>query len=182
MPRADSVRLRKTEHQTEKKMADPVPGPEDVFDVGRIRRLIRLMEQHDLAELNLKQEDRRIKLKRGVQPPLGSMFTAPHLPVPAAGDLADSSSDGSQDTEAETATYIKSPTIGTFYTKPNPDSESFVKVGDLVSSDTTVCIIEAMKVFNEIPASISGRIISVLVENEEPVEFGQPLFKVDKNT
>ena len=69
--------------------------------------------------------------------------------------------------------------VGTFYSKPNPESENFAKVGDLVTPETTVCIVEAMKVFNEIPAEISGRIVAVLVENEEPIEFGKPLFKVD---
>jgi acetyl-CoA carboxylase biotin carboxyl carrier protein len=74
---------------------------------------------------------------------------------------------------------IKSPMVGTFYTAPDPDSPAFVKVGDHVGPDTTVCIVEAMKVFNQIPAEASGRIIAVLVENGAPVEFGQPLFKVD---
>ncbi len=74
---------------------------------------------------------------------------------------------------------IKSPMVGTFFPAPSPDAPPFVKVGDHVGPDTTVCIIEAMKVFNEIPAEISGQIVAVLVENGEPVEFGQPLFKID---
>ena len=88
-------------------------------------------------------------------------------------------SEASPSKESENIVVIKSPMVGTFYGKPNPEAESFVKVGDLVSPDTTVCIVEAMKVFNEIPADLSGRIVAVLVENEEPVEFGKPLFKVD---
>ena len=74
---------------------------------------------------------------------------------------------------------IKSPIVGTFYSAPNPESPSYVKVGDHVGPETTVCIVEAMKVFNQIPAEVSGKIIAVLVENGQPVEFGQPLFKVD---
>ena len=74
---------------------------------------------------------------------------------------------------------IKSPMVGTFYAAPDPDSPPFVKVGDHVGPETTVCIVEAMKVFNQIPAEIAGRIIAVLAENGSPVEFGQPLFKVD---
>jgi acetyl-CoA carboxylase biotin carboxyl carrier protein len=74
---------------------------------------------------------------------------------------------------------IKSPMVGTFYSRPSPEADAFVKVGDHVSHDTTVCIIEAMKVFNEIPADVSGKIIAVLAENEEAVEYGKPLFKVD---
>ena len=74
---------------------------------------------------------------------------------------------------------IKSPMVGTFYAAPNPESPAYVKVGDHVGPETTVCIVEAMKVFNQIPAEVSGKIVAVLVENGEPVEFGQPLFKVD---
>ncbi len=69
--------------------------------------------------------------------------------------------------------------VGTFYTAPDPESPPFVRVGDHVGPETTVCIIEAMKVFNQIPAAVSGRIVAVLVENGEPVEYGQPLFRVD---
>ena len=74
---------------------------------------------------------------------------------------------------------IKSPIVGTFYTAPDPESPPYVKVGDHVGPETTVCLVEAMKVFNEIPAELSGKIVAVLVENGEPVEFGQAMFKVD---
>ena len=74
---------------------------------------------------------------------------------------------------------IKSPMVGTFYSAPDPESPPFVKVGDHVGPETTVCIVEAMKVFNQIPAEVAGRVIAVLAENGAPVEFGQPLFKVD---
>ncbi len=81
--------------------------------------------------------------------------------------------------EDENIVLIQSPMVGTFYTRANPDAEPFVKVGDQISPETTVCVIEAMKVFNEIPAEISGEIVAVLAENEEAVEYGKPLFKVD---
>ena len=74
---------------------------------------------------------------------------------------------------------IKSPIVGTFYAAPNPESQPFVKVGDHVGPETVICIVEAMKVFNQIPAEVAGRIVAVLAENGAPVEFGQPLFKVD---
>ena len=90
---------------------------------------------------------------------------------PAAADLPKAD-------EAHVA-VIKSPIVGTFYAAPNPESPAFVKVGDHVGPETTVCIVEAMKVFNQIPAEVSGKITTVLVENGQPVEFGQPLFKVD---
>jgi acetyl-CoA carboxylase biotin carboxyl carrier protein len=75
--------------------------------------------------------------------------------------------------------YIESPMVGTFYAKANPEAASFVKVGDRVNAETVVCIVEAMKVFNEIPAGCSGVVAAVLVENEEPVEYGKKLFKID---
>jgi acetyl-CoA carboxylase biotin carboxyl carrier protein len=81
--------------------------------------------------------------------------------------------------EGANIVVIKSPMVGTFYARPNPKSEVFVKVGDHVEPNTTVCIIEAMKVFNEIPAEVRGKIVAVLVEEDEAVDFGRPLFKVD---
>jgi acetyl-CoA carboxylase biotin carboxyl carrier protein len=93
------------------------------------------------------------------------MGAAPAAPKPAA--------------EPANIALIKSPMVGTFYGRSNPKAEPYVKVGDRVDTTTTVCIIEAMKVFNEIPAEVSGLVVSVLVDNGEPVEFGQPLFKID---
>jgi len=81
--------------------------------------------------------------------------------------------------EDENIVIVRSPMVGTFYSAPDPDSPPYVKVGDHVGPETTVCIIEAMKVFNQIPAESSGKIVAVLVENGEPVEYGQPLFKLD---
>ncbi len=79
----------------------------------------------------------------------------------------------------DSLTVIKSPIVGTFYSASGPDTEPFVKVGDHVGPESTVCIVEAMKVFNEIPAEVSGKVTAILVANGDPVEFGQPLFKVD---
>jgi acetyl-CoA carboxylase biotin carboxyl carrier protein len=75
--------------------------------------------------------------------------------------------------------YVRSPMVGTFYSRPNPKAEPYVRLGDLVSPESVVCVIEAMKVFNEIPAEVRGRVVAVLVDDEEPVEFGKPLFKVE---
>jgi acetyl-CoA carboxylase biotin carboxyl carrier protein len=161
-------------------MADDAPISGDVFDVDRITRLIELMKAHDLAEVNLKQGEQQIQLKRGgavpampalaaAPPPLAGSAPAPPPPLPREADqVAD-----------KNIVEIKSPMVGTFYTKPSPDADNFVKVGDHIEPDTTICIVEAMKVFNEIAAEISGQVVAILVENEEPVEFGMPLFKVD---
>ena len=87
--------------------------------------------------------------------------------------------DDGPDADATEVNGIKSPMVGTFYSKANPDAETFVKIGDMVDNETTVCIVEAMKVFNEIPAEVRGRIVAILVDNEEPVDHGKPLFQVD---
>jgi acetyl-CoA carboxylase biotin carboxyl carrier protein len=153
------------------------PQPEDVFEIERIRRLVELMEQHDLSEVDLRQERQRIRLRRGatVEPltrPLSPAAAASTPPAPLVVP-------GQRSDDDARLVLIKSPMVGTFYSRPNPDAQPFVRVGDRISSETTVCIIEAMKVFNEIPAEVSGTIVAILAEDEEPVEFGKPLFKVD---
>ena len=156
-------------------MANPPPTSGDIFDVGRIRRLVELMTEHDLTEIDLRDSAVRIRLRKGHEPLFAPMAAAPHPPAqmaPAAGQPSAAS-------EGEHIVAIKSIMVGTFFAAPSPEAAPFVKVGDRVGPDTTVCIIEAMKVFNEIPAGVSGKIVAVLVESGEPVEYGQPLFKVD---
>jgi len=160
-------------------MSESSPKGEGVFDLDRLHQLVELMKEHDLARLDLRQGDDRIQLQRGslsVEP------AAVMQPIATATAGAAKPAEASSPPPAEddrNIAFIKSPMVGTFYSKPNPESENFAKVGDLVTPETTVCIVEAMKVFNEIPAEISGRIVAVLVENEEPIEFGKPLFKVN---
>jgi len=158
------------------------PSSQDIFDVRRIRRLIELMKEHDLNELDLRQGETRIQLRRGGDVPAMDTPTAPTgfaAPQPARAPAPNEQpAEAPPATESKHETTIKSPMVGTFYSSPDPDSPAYVKVGDHVGQDTTVCIVEAMKVFNQIPAEISGKIAAVLVENGEPVEFGQPLFKV----
>ncbi len=164
-------------------MANEGAGSGDVFDVRKVRRFVELMNEHDLAEIDLRQGDQRIRLRRGQEPvlSLGPPPAASPPPaaaptaVPAAASAADD--DGNEDPNA---TYVSSPMVGTFYTASSPESLAFVSVGDQVGPDTTVCIIEAMKVFNEIPAECSGSIAVVLVSNGDSVEYGQKLFKVQK--
>jgi acetyl-CoA carboxylase biotin carboxyl carrier protein len=166
-------------------MSAPSTSCQDIFDVRKIRRLVELMKEHDLSEIDLQQGEVRIQIRRAgtnVHPVIASA-PAPqlsHPALPAAGPPAPES-EASVASEPKVAgiALIKSPMVGTFYTAPDPDSPPYVKVGDHVGPETTVCIVEAMKVFNQIPAEISGRIIAVLAENGAPVEFGQPLFKVD---
>jgi acetyl-CoA carboxylase biotin carboxyl carrier protein len=156
------------------------PTPGDIFDVKKVRKFIELMNEHDLAEIDLKQGDQRIRLRR---PEAMTLSAAPAMPM----SVAPSVSAGGERQPAEPAAdeskflVIKSPMVGTFYASPNPESPPFVKVGDRVGPETTVCIVEAMKVFNEIPAECSGRIAAVLTQSGDAVEFNQPLFRVEPN-
>jgi acetyl-CoA carboxylase biotin carboxyl carrier protein len=161
-------------------MANAGSSPHDIFDVKKVRRLVELMKEHDLAEIDLRQGEQRIRLRRGSEPIVvtggGASFSPPTGAAPPAAPSPAAAPTGAA--EDANLAIIRSPMVGTFYSSPNPESPPFVKVGDHVGSDTIVCLIEAMKVFNEIPAEVSGQIVAVLVENGEPVEFGQPLFKV----
>lgn len=166
-------------------MAKAAGGPsskDDVFSVERIRDLIGLMKEHDLSEVDLKQADQQIRLVRGGQvisvaapaasvAPVVAATATP--PAPVASEPAGPAADGPH------IKVICSPMVGTFYSKPNPNAEDFVKVGSNVAADTVVCTVEAMKVFNEIPAETSGTIVAVLAKNEDAVDFNRPLFKVD---
>lgn len=159
-------------------MAGNLSGQE-VFDVRKIRRLVELMKEHDLTEMDLRQGETRIQLRRGGEavvsygPPPAAAPPAAEAPKAAPVPAAEAPA------KEENIALITSPMIGTFYSAPDPDAEPYVRVGDLVNSESTVCIVEAMKVFNEIQAEVTGKIVAVLVENGEPVEFGKPLFKVD---
>ena len=163
-------------------MPAPSPNPNDVFDVKKVRRLVELMREFDLSVLDLTQGDQRIRLRRGAEPIVmagGAAVSAPNLPAAAPG-VAPSSVQAPKPPidDAGDTVVIKSPMVGTFYTSPSPEAPPFVKIGDRVGPETTVCIIEAMKVFNEIPAEVTGTIAALLVTRGDPVEFGQPLFKV----
>jgi acetyl-CoA carboxylase biotin carboxyl carrier protein len=168
-------------------MNAPSAPNQDIFDVRKIRRLVELMKEHDLSEINLQQGEVRIQLHRACAPPPPAMVAVPtsgpagFVPLPARAGPPAPESDLSPPSEAKDKgiLLIKSPMVGTFYAAPDPDAQPFVKVGDHIGPETTVCIVEAMKVFNQIPAEVAGRIIAVLAENGSPVEFGQPLFKVD---
>ena len=149
-----------------------------VFDVAKIRELIELMQEHELREVDLQQSEQRIRLKRGAEGAPVVSYAAPAAAPVAAAPAAAASPAGAAPAADDNATYINSPTIGTFYSRPKPDADDFVKVGDTVTPDTIVCLVEAMKMFNEIPAGVSGKIVECLVNNEDPVDNNKPLFKV----
>jgi len=165
-------------------MTEPKPSADSVFEIDRIRRLVELMKEHDLSEVDLRESRQRIRICRGPKEPPRGAYGPPPPPPPGPSLWAAATPNPEPRTpppaaESASITLIKSPMVGTFYTRPNPKAESFVKVGDRVDATTTVCIIEAMKVFNEIPAEIRGKIVAILCEDGEAVEFDKPLFKVD---
>ncbi len=153
-------------------MAKSADKPSDIFDVKKIRKLVELMNANDLDEIDLSQGDQRIRLRRGVEP---EVVTSAFPATPPAATPPELVPD-----EANVA-YVTSPMVGTFYSSSTPDADPFVAVGDDVGPESIICIVEAMKVFNEIPAEVAGKVMVVLVENGAPVEFGQRLFKVSTN-
>ena len=158
-------------------------GPHDVFDVRKVRRFIELMNEYDLSEIDLRQAEQRIRLRRG--PEMVTVAGATPSMAPHVGDAGPAKVGGgaAAAVPAEDAnfTVIRSPMVGTYYAAASPDAPPFVKVGDQVGPESTVCIVEAMKVFNEIPAECSGKIVAVLATSGDAVEFNQPLFRVAPN-
>jgi len=157
------------------------------MDVSLLQQIVKLMSSNDLNTVDVREGNKRIILKRGalatfVAPSAASAAYAPAAVIqPQSPGLASGAAkDASASAEDETAglTPIKSPMVGTFYSSPSPDAKAFVSVGSTVDEDTDVCIIEAMKVFNNIKAETRGTIAKILVNNGETVEFGQPLFLV----
>jgi acetyl-CoA carboxylase biotin carboxyl carrier protein len=149
----------------------------DIFDVKKVRQLIELMKEHDLNELDLRQADNRVRIRRGGEVVTYSAPAVAAAPAPSAAPVAAAA--GVPSAADSRMLVIKSPMVGTFYRASGPDALPFVKVGDRIGPEKTVCVIEAMKVFNEIPAGVSGQVVAILVDNGGAVEFGQPLIKVD---
>ena len=156
-----------------------------MIDIRKLKELVRLMVANDLTELDLRDSEEQVTLRRdglnqaphvvgAAGAPPGSAATAgPSTPASASKPMAAPEAAGEQGLAT-----IESPMVGTFYAASNPDSSPFVAVGSSVDPDTVVCMIEAMKIFNEIKAECSGTIEKVLVNNGESIEFGQPLFIV----
>ncbi len=152
-----------------------------VFNVKQVRELIELMETHDLNEVDLKQADQRIRLRRGGDSPLAYAAAPPAAPAAIAAPAAPAATAPAAPAAEDNTDLILSPTIGTYYSKPKPDAADFIKVGDTVTPDTIICLVEAMKMFNEIPAGVSGTVVEILVKNEQAVHVDMPLFRIRKN-
>lgn len=164
-------------------MADSKSADEG-FDLDRFQQLVELMEKFDLREVRLKKGNEKWHLRRGPQEVVQAMpmaapqpMFAPHAAPPAPAGAAASPAPAAA-AKDDGLVEIKSPMVGTFYRSSSPDDPPFAKEGDRISPDTVVCLVEAMKFFNQIKAECSGVIAKILVKDGDAVEFGQPLFKV----
>lgn len=158
--------------------------PSESPELRTIRQLVRLMQRYDLTAIDLGDGASRIRLRRRIHeaPAAHAIHPAPlPAPVPSAlpSPVAASAIPTTPAPETARGVYIESPMVGTFYSASSPDAPPFASVGSVVRADTTVCIIEAMKVFTDIPAGIAGTITETLVKNGQPVEYGQPLYRID---
>ena len=149
-------------------------------DLDQLRELMKAMDDHGLTELELERADERIVLRRGPGAAAPMVAGPPsYLPPPMSAPPAPTPS-GAEEAAVEEGEYVTSPFVGTFYRSPNPSSPPFVKEGSSFESGQTLCIVEAMKLMNEIEAEFSGTILEILVENGKPVEYGDKLFRVKR--
>ena len=150
-----------------------------------IQNLIKFVARSGASEVSLEMEDVKITIKTSdsstpivVQEPIVVPQQQVIASTPLTPQVVDSTPESSSDEDSNLIT-IKSPIIGTFYRKPSPDKPAFVEVGDVISEGSVLCVIEAMKLFNDIESEVSGKIVKILVDDTSPVEFDQPLFLVD---
>ena len=151
------------------------------FDLDRLQQLVEMMEKHGLSEVNLRRGDEQWRLRRGAREVVHAAPPPMPYPMPAAQPAAHAgpaSTPAATPAEASGLIDIKSPTVGTFYASPSPGEPAFVTVGSAVTPETIVCLLEAMKVFNQIPSEVSGTIAAILVKSGDAIEFGQALFRV----
>lgn len=145
------------------------------MDIKEIKQIVDLMKRSDLTEFSVEEENFKLQIKRATDSPAQQQVVSYAPPAPVA---AASPAPTAEPIEIDNSTYITSPMVGTFYAAASPESPSFANIGDSVKDDSVVCIIEAMKIMNEIQAETSGKIVEALVENGQPVEFGQKLFRL----
>ncbi|MCB0288938.1 MAG: acetyl-CoA carboxylase biotin carboxyl carrier protein [Calditrichaeota bacterium] len=162
------------------------------MDIQEIKQLIKIVEKSDIDELELEEEGRKIRISKNSKSAAGAspingmpnpVFYQPQMPPPAAiASEASAPSTPAAPAAPDVDKYleVRSPMVGTFYRSPAPDADPYVEVGDTVSAGDTVCIIEAMKLMNEIETEVTGRIAKIMVENAQPVEFNQVLFLIEK--
>ncbi len=146
------------------------------MDLERIEALLALLSEHDVSEFHFKDEEQSIRLRLGPVPI--AVASAPMMPAAAAAPTPVVGPTVAAEAVSDGLTTIDSPMVGTFYRSPSPEAAMFVDVGDTVVPGKTLCIVEAMKLMNEIESDVAGTIVEILVDNAQPVQFGQALFKI----
>ena len=161
------------------------------MDIAEIRRLVKLVEKHDIEELQVEEKDFKISINKGKKVSMSQQIPPPVAPHPQTGSVnIESFQHQHKDAPVQKVTPDKktdenvvevcAPMVGTFYRAPSPDAEPYVNLGDHINSGKVLCIIEAMKLMNELEAEVSGEVIEILVENGQPVEYNQPIFLIKK--
>lgn len=149
------------------------------MDLRKLKKLIDLVQESGIGELEITEGEERVRISRaGANPPM-VMATHPQMALMAAPGSAPAAAPAPEAPAAPAGHTLKSPMVGTFYRSPSPGSPAFVEVGQVVAKGQTLCIIEAMKLLNEIESDAAGTVKAILVENGQPVEYGQPLFVIE---
>lgn len=150
------------------------------MDINEIRELLEIIKASGIEEFEMEKSGVRLHIRNSSRQLMPTAVLSPPHEAVAATDVqvASAPAEEKEEQEDEKLFVFKAPIVGTFYVTPKPDAEPFVQVGDKVSKSTVLCIIEAMKIFNQIESDVKGVIEEILVENGQPVEFGEPLFKI----
>ncbi len=172
----------KDEEQVHEKKHDKKHGDEPSFNMDELQALAALVNEHGFTDFEFENENIRVRLSKATASPVyqAAPIAATH-PAGSHAAMPAASLETAPAVDEDAGLHkITSPIVGTFYRSPGPDKESYVSEGSKVSPETTVCIVEAMKLMNEIQAEVSGEVVKIYVENGQPVEFGQPLFGIRK--
>lgn len=153
------------------------------MDIRKVKKLIELLEESGIAEIEIKEGEESVRISRNGSSAVAAaplQYAAAPMPAPATAPAAapTATESASEEESLPSGHIVKSPIVGTFYSSPSPGAPAFTKVGDMVKEGDTLCIVEAMKILNQIEADTSGKVVEILVENAQPIEFGQPLFVI----
>jgi acetyl-CoA carboxylase biotin carboxyl carrier protein len=152
------------------------------MNIEEIKEIIKVLEKTDIVEFELEKSGVRVRIRKGSEDWMvstGAQEKRSLKPIPSSQASAEADHAEKEDKTSQIQQLIKAPIVGTFYRSPSPDAESYVEVGTIVKKGQIVCIIEAMKLMNEIESEVDGKIIEILTENAHPVEFGEPLFAIE---
>jgi acetyl-CoA carboxylase biotin carboxyl carrier protein len=175
-----SAQAKESDKVVTKKRSKKDVSSDPSFNMDEIRELAALVDEHGLTDFEFENENIRVRLSKMAAPAPVQHIAPVHVPATSAGTPAKTETEAPSATPEEDLYKITSPIVGTFYRSPGPDKEPYVKEGSIVSPETVVCIVEAMKLMNEIQAEASGEIVKIYAENGQPVEYGQPLFGIRK--